>query len=276
MNLPLAKALDRIPGQFSRWFFGFATSVNRDASVLQQLSSLTSRTTETVWKIFDRVYPFEVSLPQFHETVACLKADQTGDITTARCLYRFLFPIWCTLSVEAIRRSDSGMSSKSDSGSESWPLTAEGRLKLTDQEFQSLRDWVLLAEDFVALHFVRWFAPAICQLWVIIRFLVLASLSLLLAITSYPFARQGWLLTWMATLLSFVAVVIGVVVIGSNRDEFMSRVSDTAPNRLTLDGRFAYSALTMIVPLLGALAAVSFDLADVFRTLLGPLDRLIE
>jgi hypothetical protein len=65
--------------------------------------------------------------------------------------------------------------------------------------------------------------------------------------------------------------VVAYVLIGVNRDELISRVSDTTPGRLTFDSGFMSSLLTTIVPLFAALLAVSFDLSDIFHTLLGPL-----
>ena len=75
-------------------------------------------------------------------------------------------------------------------------------------------------------------------------------------------------------LIVFVGVVIGIVMLGVNRDELVSRVSDTTPGRLTLDSNFVGSFLTTFAPLAGALVAVSFDMSDLLHAWLGPLFQL--
>ena len=103
------------------------------------------------------------------------------------------------------------------------------------------------------------------------QFLVLGSLSLLLAVTSYPFDHQAWLTTMMICLIVFVGAVVGVVLVGANRDELISRVSDTKPGSLNFDSHFVGSFVTILGPLVGALLAVSFDLSDLLRAWFGPL-----
>ncbi len=81
-------------------------------------------------------------------------------------------------------------------------------------------------------------------------------------------------MTMMVSLIVFVAVVIASVLVAVNRDELISRVSDTTPGKLSFDSTFVSSILTMIVPLLGALLAISFDLSDLLHAWLGPLFQL--
>ena len=140
----------------------------------------------------------------------------------------------------------------------SWPLSTHdysqnSPAKITPREHEIVRDWVRMAEDLIALQIVRWFAPALSQLVPIMQFLVIGSIALLLAVTSYPFDHQGFLMTMMVLLIVFVAAVIGSVLLGINRDELISRVSDTTPGRFKFDSHLATSLLTMIVPLVGAL-----------------------
>jgi hypothetical protein len=48
-----------------------------------------------------------------------------------------------------------------------------------------------------AYEIVRWYASALSQLVPITTFLVVGSLSLLLAVSSYPVDQQGWFMTLM-------------------------------------------------------------------------------
>ena len=103
------------------------------------------------------------------------------------------------------------------------------------------------------------------------QFIVLGSLSLLLAAMSYPFDHQGWLTIMMACLIVFVAGVVTMILVGINRDELISRVSDTTPGRLTFNSSFLTSLVTTFGSLLGALLAISFDVSDLLRAWFGPL-----
>ena len=81
-------------------------------------------------------------------------------------------------------------------------------------------------------------------------------------------------MTVIVSLIVFVAWVVGSVLIGVNRDELISRVSDTTPGWLSFDSGFIHSLLTMMVPLLGALLAISYDLSDLLDVWFGPFFRL--
>jgi hypothetical protein len=137
-----------------------------------------------------------------------------------------------------------------------------------------VRDWTRTAEDLIALQIVRWFAPALSQLLPITTFLVVGSVSLLLASSSYPFDQQGWLITVMMSLNFFVATVVGVVLVGINRDELIRRVGNTAPGGLSFDSGFASVLVRTLVPVLAALMAVSFDLSAILRTWFEPILQL--
>jgi hypothetical protein len=208
---------------------------------------------------------------------SALSDSETLDST--RAVYAFLDPLWSSLPVEETSRRTGDESKKSDSADwvASWPLTPwqlqqlKGDADVRNQKLSLLRDWTRAAEDLVALQIVRWFAPALAQLVPIMQFLVLGSLSLLLAVTSYPFDHQGWLTTMMFCQIVFVGGVVAKVLIGVNRDELISRVADTTPGKLTFDADFISSLVTIVGPLLGALVAISFDVSDLFRAWFGPL-----
>ena len=95
----------------------------------------------------------------------------------------------------------------------------------------------------------------------------------LLAVSSYPFPWQGRLLSGMGALVLLMVLTITVIVFGVNRDEVISRVANTTPHRIKLDQPLMTSVFTYIVPLLGALAVLSFDLSDILRTWLDPILR---
>jgi hypothetical protein len=164
-----------------------------------------------------------------------------------------------------------------DKPSEDKPADAESATSkpASQRELELVRDWARTAEDLIALQVVRWFAPALSQFLPTMTFLVLGSICLLLAVSSYPFDQQGWLITVPVTLIMLVGAVICTVIIGINLDELISRVSDTTPGRLSWDSAFVAQLMTTVVPLLAALLAVSLDFSDMLRTLFGPLLQLL-
>ncbi len=286
VELPLSPAYDRLPSRFKGWFYDLADDFRvREEIILQQSTALRRRSTDELRGIFDKLFP-RTNDPSFwsrrlNELQAALE-NAEGTLDSTRKVYPFLTEIWSALPVEDFPQSSSGGGEEKGTGADwltSWPLTTQdysqnNTAKITPHEHEIVRDWVRMAEDLIALQIVRWFAPALSQFVPIMQFLVIGSISLLLAVTSYPFDHQGFLMTMLVLLILFVAATIGSVLLGVNRDELISRVSDTTPGRFKFDGQLVTSLMTMIVPLLGALLAVSFDLTDLLHTWFGPLFQL--
>src|SRR5262249_47343326 len=109
--------------------------------------------------------------------------------------------------------------------------------------------------------------------WTMVGFVVVGTLTLLLAITSYPFPYQSRVEFFLAVLIALGAIAILRIVLGINRDETISRVANSIPGRLKLDRNLVSGLLVYLLPLLGLLAAMSYDVSDLLRTWLDPLMR---
>jgi hypothetical protein len=278
ISLPMAHAFDRIPQRLKGWFFGAEEIRLRKELVLQQGAALLARSTPELAEVFQKAFP--ASQGYWHWEMDRLRralAGQDGTLDSTRAVYPLLDPLWESIPVEEIRpqRPRSAEKQGDVERAGAWSLMPQYHYRLDRDEHRMLSDWARVADDLVALQIVRWFGPASSQLLPIMRFLVLGSLLLLLAITSYPFDHAGWLMTVMVTLILFVAWAIGIVLTGTNRDELISRVSDTTPGRFSFDSGFVGSLLTMIGPLLAALLAISFDLSDLLHTWFGPIFQLL-
>jgi hypothetical protein len=278
VDLPLAPAFDRIPTRFKGWFFGEEEFELRKQIIIQQSVALGKRTTDELAGIFSTL--FCESQETWKARFARLEEQLTskdGTLDSTRAVYPFLSRFWGALPVEDAPRqsgTEGNGKDKSPDWLKYWPLMPALGQKLKTPERAVIRDWVTMAEDLIALQIVRWFAPALSQLLPMMQFLVIGSISLLLAVTSYPFGHQGWLMTLMVGLILVVAIVVANVLIGVNRDELISRVSNTTPGRLNFDSNFVGSILTTFAPLVGAVLAVSFDLSDLLHTWFGPLFQL--
>ena len=117
-----------------------------------------------------------------------------------------------------------------------------------------LRRWLRDAEDLIALVLARQIVWLYANCKSIVTYLVVGLLALTLALTSYPFQPQGFLLT-ATVLLAAVAAVVVVIAVQANRDEVLSRINKTTPNHFTLDRQFLLTLVTYVVPLLGMLGA---------------------
>ncbi|WP_165074914.1 hypothetical protein [Paludisphaera rhizosphaerae] len=138
---------------------------------------------------------------------------------------------------------------------------------------KALPQWIKASEDFLALVIIRWLAAWFSQIWLKIGYLVSGTLCAILAVSSYPFPWQARLITGLGWLALLIVTTIIFVVFGVNRDEVVSRVADTTPNRITVDQPLMANLFSYVVPLLGSLAFLSFDVSDVLRTWFDPLMR---
>jgi hypothetical protein len=136
----------------------------------------------------------------------------------------------------------------------------------------SLAAWGADATDFLALLLVSWLAVAMAQIWQRIGCLVLAVLALLLAVSSYPFGFQDRMMFGLTLLVAYLVLVIIRIIVGINREELIKRIA-SSPQGWKLNTPLMSSLLKYVIPLVGTLAALSFDLSDTFHTLLDPILR---
>ena len=129
-------------------------------------------------------------------------------------------------------------------------------------------------EDLLALEAARWVGGALVRVWISIGFLGLATAAMLFAITSYPFPEQSRVMTVIGFAIAALVVMILRVALGSSRNEVISKIDGTAPGQITWNSTLLRSIAAYVVPLLGLLTAVSFDMLDLFRSVLGPILKI--
>jgi hypothetical protein len=135
-----------------------------------------------------------------------------------------------------------------------------------------VREWTEMAEDLIALQLLRHLSQFLAHLWVMVGFIVIGSLTLLLAINSYPFPMQNRNEFFLTILIAVAALAILRLVVGINRDETISRVANAMAG-LKLDRNLVTGLTGYILPLIGILAAVSYDISDLLRVWLDPIFR---
>ena len=195
--LPMTQAFNRIPQRLKNWFFGEEDFKVREELILRQGMALENRSTSALAGIYAKLFA-DVSPATWIQRLNALKSaleDRQGTLELTRSVYSFLDPLWDSLPVEDVPRQPRTGGAGKEVGQEwlaSWPLMPKDfsdkpPSKVAPHEHVIVRDWARMAEDLVALQIVRWFAPALSQLLPIMKFLVLGSLCLLLAVSSYPF-----------------------------------------------------------------------------------------
>ena len=133
-----------------------------------------------------------------------------------------------------------------------------------------------ILEDFVAMHLILSVGQCTAQLRNLAFFLSTGPLLLVLMMTSYPFQPQRFLLTCLTSVIVLIVGGVLWVYIQLDRDEFLSRVSHTPPNRVTLDGKFFTSSAAIAIPLIGLIVAQFPYLADTFNDWLAPVMRAFK
>jgi hypothetical protein len=139
-----------------------------------------------------------------------------------------------------------------------------------------VREWAVRAEDFVATQVVRYLSQFFVQLRNLLTSLSVGALLLLLTAVAYPFHPQSLLLTVLTTLCGAVAVFIVVFLIQVNRNELLSRINRTTPDRFTPDLGFLQGATTYVLPIIGGLMVQFPFFASGLRSLFEPLMHVIR
>lgn len=267
-RLPLGRAFDRLPARLGRWVFeppraGWRLAILRDQAralkahcddeALRDILAKSDlvRADDPDWAVLGRALDDPQAAPEWPETV----------------LFPWLARIWAGQPATYTWRDPAAAE-----GAE-LPIAPRVAVALTDDERKRLRAWAEIAENFLALRLLHWIGRAQAHLWVLIRAVVIGVLSLLLAVNSYPFPARGRVGSVLSALAAVAAIAVLRVLIGINRDELISRVTNTLPGRLKFDRDLLSQMFTYVVPLIGLLAALSYDVSDLLRSWFDPFFR---
>src|SRR5262249_33689638 len=136
--------------------------------------------------------------------------------------------------------------------------------------------WLRNAEDFVAMEIVTYVSQFFVHLRNLATFVVVGLILLLLTLTSYTFQPQRLFMMLLSTLMFGAAIGSLIVFVQINRNELVSRISGTTPNRFTPDMKFFSSVVTYVVPLLGLMAAQFADASDLLSAWVAPILRVFK
>jgi hypothetical protein len=139
-----------------------------------------------------------------------------------------------------------------------------------------LRHWFRLAEDYLAIEVVNWLSHFFAQLRNLVTFLVVGSILLMLTVVLYPFQPERLLLFFVGGMVLVFALGMLRLFFQIERDEVISRILKTTPNRVTLNPVFLSHVVTYVAPLVGVLAATSADASGLLHTVLDPLYQALK
>lgn len=129
------------------------------------------------------------------------------------------------------------------------------------------QDWHQQAETLLAMYVTFSIRHIFTHLQSMMTTLVLMLLILFCGFSSYPFLPSQLLQLHGFLVMSWIAVAFLVAMVTFNRNEILSLISDSTPNKFTLDRTMILTVLTYIViPAAGLLAA---QFPSVGRTVLG-------
>jgi hypothetical protein len=127
-----------------------------------------------------------------------------------------------------------------------------------------------MAENYVALEVVRFLNRHLDLLWLRVTALTILTLSLLMAVNSYPFQPASCLYHWVMVPVIVSIWMVLRVLIGVNKNELIARVNKDVADRSLLNLDFLSKIAAYIGPVVALLAALSVGVSDFFRILLGP------
>ena len=123
--------------------------------------------------------------------------------------------------------------------------------------------WWLRAEELIAAQVATHARWVFAQLGNLLTFVMAGALTLLLAVTTYPFEPRGLLRIFVSFGLLGAVLLAITVFVQANRSDVLSRIAGTTPESVTWDFRFvgtlfAYGAL----PIMGLITVMFPGLGD--------------
>jgi hypothetical protein len=137
--------------------------------------------------------------------------------------------------------------------------------------------WQPDAELFIVMQFTTIIHQFFAQLRNLLTFLVVMVLLLLWALNSYPFQPHRLIVIFSYALVLWCAGTVLIAVLNFNRDEVLSHLTKTTPNRLTFDRTLVVPVITYVVIPLFSLAAVQFpEVSDTTFSWIGFIQRALH
>jgi hypothetical protein len=135
--------------------------------------------------------------------------------------------------------------------------------------------WLRGAEDFIALRVSTFVYQVLHELRHTLTFALVGSLLLALSVLSYPFRIGNWLQNYTWSVVIFVVLIGLRRMLALERNELLSRLGGSRPDRIDWSANFVHQLLLFVVlPLAAVVIGVFPSLGDAFASQIGMLIRL--
>ena len=155
------------------------------------------------------------------------------------------------------------------------PDSVEPEVKASSQS-RDVAKWIRDAEDLIALEVIAYVSQTTVQLKILAYYLAVTPVLLLMAVGSYPFQPERFLQVCIWTILFMVVGGVIWVYVRMEKNEFISRVSRTTPNQVTLDRTFVGNLFAFVIPLVGVVLTQFPFFSDSLNQLLEPITRVLK
>ena len=146
----------------------------------------------------------------------------------------------------------------------------------TADKDKALKDWVQAAEDLIALELIAFISQNTVHLKALAYYLAIAPVLLLMVVGSYPFQPQRFLQVCIWTILFLVVGGVVWVYVRMEKNEFLSRVSRTSPNQVSVDRTFLGNLMAFVIPIVGLVLAEFPFVSDMLNQVLDPITRVVK
>jgi hypothetical protein len=291
-ELPLAPAYGRIPERIKRFFGPYLSSLPPDAGsllgercrqrdlVICAYAQVRDGLATEVELSAEQVKPL-LKVPARHQVPSSSEGNRRDLLeelrAAARACLHVLAQFWSRRSIgetggdQSPPKAGSEAAEPADARQERPPSAEPQGSASTD-----VRRWCKLAEDYLALEVINYVSQFFVQLRNQVTFLTVGSLLFAAVVLSYPFEPQRlWLL--LATALVIAVLFVGLkIFIGMERDEVVSQIVGSTPNRVNFHWGFLSNLIMYTLPLVTVLLATSTDLADLLNAWLSPLFQVLR
>lgn len=136
--------------------------------------------------------------------------------------------------------------------------------------------WTRMAEDFVALRISTFIYQVLHELRHTLTFVLLGALLLVASVTAYPFQPAQFLRLCSWSVVVLVVIMAFTRMLALERDEILSRLGGTRPDRIEWNAAFVQQlAIYVVLPLVGAVIGLFPGLGDALATQLSTLARIL-
>jgi hypothetical protein len=152
-------------------------------------------------------------------------------------------------------------------------IVPDARRRAARERDKALKTWLGHVEDLIALVLCRELNRLRRDCSYLKTGVVVGLLGLALSVVSYPFQPQGRLLQILVPLALVMFTAVVTMAVQTSRDEVVSRMTHTTPNRVTFDRDFLVTLVPYGLPLVTLLFTLSYGLSDLIRAWFEPLFR---